>query len=125
MAIFLQRLYNKTEKRFFLNAVKSTPIKSKYTYFPVQLYTSWCMIEAETGLSVSIGFKKTKKELMESFDAKGTDEILDRAKYVYTKERTNMNIVKESTSKKLGCSIKELGDVLWQKQLAEKNGQTE
>ena len=125
MAIFLQRLYNKTEKRFFLKAVKSTPIKSKYTYFPVKLYTSWCMIEAETGLSVSIGFKKTKKELMESFDAKGTDEILDRTKYVYYKEKSNMDIVKESTSKELGCFIKELGDVLWQKQLAEKNGQTE
>ena len=125
MAIFLQRLYNKTEKRFFLNAVKSTPIKSKYTYFPVKLYTSWCMIEAETGLSVSIGFKKTKKELMESFDAKGTDEILDRAKYVYLKEKSNMDIVRENTAKELGCFIKELGDVLWQKQLTEKNGQQE
>lgn len=125
MAIYLRRIRNKASGQDILEAVKTTPIKSKYTYFPVKHYTSWCMIEAETGLSVSIGFKKTKKELMESFDAKGTDEMLDRAKYVYYKEKSNMDIVKESTSKELGCFIKELGDILWQKQLAEKNGQTE
>lgn len=123
MAIYLRRL-----KRYgteTLEAVKTTPIKSKYTYFPVKHYTSWCMIEAGSGISCSIGFKKTKKELMTSFDVSGTDKIIDRIKDVYGRECVKMETLKQSTAKELRCSMKELGDVLWQKQLTEKNGQQE
>lgn len=125
MAIYLRRIRNKSSGQDILEAVKTNPIKSKYTYFPVKHYTSWCMIEAGSGISCSIGFKKTKKELMTSFDVSGTDKIIDRIKDAYGKECVKMETLKQSTAKELGCSIKELGDVLWQKQLAEKNGQTE
>ena len=60
MAIYLRRIRNKASGQDILEAVKTTPIKSKYTYFPVKHYTSWCMIEAGSGISCSIGFKKTK-----------------------------------------------------------------
>ena len=125
MAIFLRRLKKQQNGYEFLEAVKSTPIKSAYTYFPVKHYSSWTMIESRSGISASIGFKKSKKELLNSFDAKEIDKIINRIQDVYISECIRMDNLKLETAKQLGCSIEELGDVLWQKQLTEKNGQQE
>ena len=83
------------------------------------------MIESRSGISASIGFKKSKKELLNSFNAKEIDKIINRIQDVYISECIRMDNLKLETAKQLGCSIEELGDVLWQKQLTEKNGQQE